>query len=360
VIFDEGIFDESFIEDREGNGSYTLDLILDIVSAPVTHEVDLCIDTTKSASFLVGMSGYGLSRTFAVDLILALERSNPLFSETIINAIVWSYGQEVEALVDAISTMGLRLQLPYATTEDMDQYWSKILRLRRRYGELDSSFRDRLMTRLSIMKSSGTKSECEAVLNHILGQRDAVDLKTYWPGEVDVTWKTPTAMKLAESKYPELSEALDSMIAAGVSWSTRFPYKDFWVDSCLSGSHSHDLNADIGILGKKYTAVMARMELFDQGSMSMDADMCIDTLKWVTRTIDMRLVTRNRKQLLIDISNEIGMAINQLTDIIIRKRATKPQSIDVLCMKARRGYYRVDHISEKTRYKTLMLSMELT
>lgn len=360
MIFDEGIFDESYLEGLPGNGSYTLDIILEAAALPVVHQADLVIDRTKSLSFYVGMSGYSMLRSLAVDTILTHERNNPKFSETIINAIVWSYGQEVEALVDAISTMGLRLMLPDATTSDMDLYWSKILALKRRYDESDSDFRSRLSTRLSIMKSSGTKPECEAIINHILGRADAADIKTYWPGEIEVTWKSPTAMKLAESKYPELAEALDNMVAAGITWSTRFPYKDSWADICLSGDHIADMTADINVLGRRQWQFMTTVDLFDAGSAINEADICTETSHYLSEPVDMHLISKNRKQLLLDIANEASQVIDQLSDIIVEKLTAKSQSIDVLCMKAQHGYFQVDHISEKPKYKTLVVAMELT
>jgi hypothetical protein len=360
MIFDEGIFDESYLEGLPGNGSYTLDIILEAAALPVVHQADLVIDQTKSLSFYVGMSGYRMLRSLAVDTILTHERDNPKFSETIINAIVWSYGQEVEALVDAISTMGLRLALPDATTEDMDQHWAKILALKRRYDESDSSFRSRLSTRLSIMKSSGTKPECEAVINHILGYKDAADIKTFGPGEIEVFWKNPIAMKLAESKYPELSEALDNMVAAGITWSTRFPYKDSWADICLSGDHFADMTADINVLGRRQWQFMTTVDLFDAGSAINEADICTETSHYLSEPVDMHLISKNRKQLLLDIANEASQVIDQLSDIIVEKLTAKSQSIDVLCMKAQHDYFMVDHISEKPKYKTLLVAMELT
>ena len=360
MIFDEGIFDESFIEGFLGNGSYTLDIILEAAALPVVHQADLVIDQTKSLSFYVGMSGYSMLRSLAVDTILTHERNNPKFSETIINAIVWSYGQEVEALVDAISTMGLRLMLPDATTSDMDLYWSKILALKRRYDESDSDFRSRLSTRLSIMKSSGTKPECEAIINHILGRADAADIKTYWPGEIEVTWKSPTAMKLAESKYPELAEALDNMVAAGITWSTRFPYKDSWADICLSGDHIADMTADINVLGRRQWQFMAKIDMFDAGSTIGEVDICTETAHSESQPVDMHVVTKNRKQLLLDIANETGRPMDLSADIIAERHVALSQSIDVLCMKAQHGYFQVDHVSEKPKYKTLLVAMELT
>jgi len=360
MIFDEGIFDESFIEGFPGNGSYTLDIILEAAAVPVTHDIDLVMDTTRSVSLWVGMSGYSISRSLSVDTILTLARDNPKFSESIINALIWSYGQEVEAFVDAISTMGLRLALPDATTEDMDQHWAKILALKRRYDESDSSFRSRLSTRLSIMKSSGTKPECEAVINHILGYKDAADIKTFGPGEIEVFWKNPIAMKLAESKYPELSEALDNMVAAGITWSTRFPYKDSWADICLAGDHTADMTTDINVIGTKQCQFMAKIDMFDAGSTIGEVDICTETSHPKLQPVDMHLISKNRKQLLLDIANEASQVIDQLSDIIVEKLTAKSQSIDVLCMKAQHGYFSVDHISEKPKYKTLLVAMELT
>jgi len=167
-------------------------------------------------------------------------------------------------------------------------------------------------------------------------------------------------MKLAESKYPELSEALDNMVAAGITWSTRFPYKDSWADICLSGDHIADMTADINVLGRRQWQFMTTVDLFDAGSAINEADLCSETSHYQSEPVDMHLVSKNRKQLLLDIANEASQVIDQLSDIIQEKLTTKSQSIDVLCMKAQHGYFQVDHISEKPKYKTLVVAMELT
>jgi hypothetical protein len=51
-----------------------------------------------------------------------------------------------------------------------------------------------------------------------------------WPAEVRVNWNSINAMKAAESNYAVIKEALDGMLAAGVSWSTAFPYKEYNLD----------------------------------------------------------------------------------------------------------------------------------
>jgi hypothetical protein len=213
MIFDEGIFDVSLFED--GIPIYTLDVIIQELKKPATYQADALVMETKAVHYNIAtlIDAYP-SATYSLDTLLVMDPGDARFQESIINAMIWSYGRALEELSESIATMGLRLTLPNAVPEDLDLYWAKILGLKRRYQEKDSDFRARLTTRLAIMKSSGTAPECQAIIDHILGLDGASRLEPYWPAEVRVCWTSPAAMRLAKANYPALKEAIDDMIAA--------------------------------------------------------------------------------------------------------------------------------------------------
>ena len=120
------------------------------------------------------------------------------------------------------------------------------------------------------------------------------------------------------------------------------------------------MTADINVLGRRQWQFMTTVDLFDAGSAINEADICTETSHYQSEPVDMHLISKNRKLLLLDIANEASQVIDQLSDIIVEKLTAKSQSIDVLCMKAQHDYFMVDHISEKPKYKTLLVAMELT
>jgi len=359
MIFDDGIFDEDLIEDFLNH--YTLDAIIEAVKQPVSYNVDAVVGDGHHADYYVGgMVLQNPTLSYLVDAILTLEKSDPRFQESIINAIIKSYARRIAELKIAISTMGLRLQLPYAIPEDLDQYWSKILNLHRRHGEADEYFRSRLITRLSIMKSSGTKAECETILNSILGMQDAVELKTYWPAEVRVNWKSFRAMIRAEARYSAVKEALDSMIAAGVSWSTSFPYKTYEVDASLMGRHSTSYSVDAGISKVKSCLYLVRTDIFDTGSTTTDLDALVETSHRLLQTVDARIKADRSKSVLVDTNIEKPHIKTYQMDSILQLWNEKSYEVDAISEKLQFDYYDVDAFASMKRRNSYLITAEVS
>lgn len=344
MIFDEGIFDEDLIEDFLQH--YTVDAIIEAVNQPISYSVDAYCGNNHTWSYLIDGIVRKPFSSYQVDVILAMERNDPRFQESIINAIIHSYSRAVEELRQAIATMGLRLQLPYAIPEDLDQYWAKMLGLRRRYGESDEDFRSRLVTRLAIMKSSGTKAECETIINSILGMQDAVDLKTYWPAEVRVNWTSFHAMITAEARYDALREALDAMLAAGVSWSTAFPYKNYNVDVLLEGVHSAGYSVDYLAAKQKSALYLVRTDIFETGSTSVDIDACLETMHHVTERLDVLVHANKSKAAQVDANIEEPHDESYSIDSILKLRKTKSYEVDSISEADRSGIYQIDGMAE--------------
>jgi len=357
MIFDEGIFDQDPIEDFLRY--YTLDAILEEIAKPISYQLDAQFGGTGVHSYLLDANIYKPVTSYLIDAVLVHDRNNPKFQESIINAIIWSCGRATEKLSEAIALMGLRLQLPYATTDDLDLYWSKILAMKRRYNEPDEDFRRRLTIRLSIMKSSGTKPECEAILNNIMGMVNAVNLKTYWPAEVCVNWNSFWAMKTAEANYAVIKEALDGMLAAGVSWSTAFPYKEYNLDANLIGRHSTSYSIDAGISKEKYCTYLLRTDLLDQNSASQDLDAYLEVPHFSQQRLDALVRADKSKSELLDVNISHGRLAGYETDVVLKQKRTKPEEVDAIVEAKKTDYYRTDMIAEIAHRGSYMLSANL-
>lgn len=357
MIFDEGIFDQDLIEDPIQN--YTLDVILEEIGKPVSYQLDTFIGNTSDIKYLLDVNIYKPFTSYQLDAVLILDRNNPKFQETIINTIIWSCGRATAKLTDAISLMGLRLQLPYATTDDLDLYWAKILGMKRRYNEQDEDFRRRLVTRLSIMKSSGTKPECEAIINNILGMDNAVDIKTYWPAEVRVNWTSFWAMKTAEANFKVLKEALDEMLAVGVSWSTDFPYTQYNLDACLMGKHATSYSIDTGISREKSWLYLLQVDIFDTGSASQDMDVCIETSHSAQQKLDTLIRATKSKTELLDVNIAESHPKSYQIDTILKQDRSKTEDLDVILTATRTDYYHLDMLAEVAHRGSYMLTTNL-
>jgi hypothetical protein len=357
MIFDEGIFDEDLIEDFLQQ--YTVDAILEAVNQPVSYSVDAYCGDNHTLVYLLDAIVRKPYASYLLDAIIVMEKNDPRFQESIINAIIHSYSKAVEDLRQAIATMGLRLQLPYAIPEDLDQYWAKMLCLRRRYGEADEDFRSRLITRLAIMKSSGTKAECEAIINSILGMQNAVDLRIYWPAEVRVNWTSFQAMIAAEEKYDALKEALDTMLAAGISWSTAFPYKQYNVDAILEGWHSFSYSLDHYASKQKSALYFVRADIFDTGSTSVDIDVCLETMHIVTERLDALVHATRTRAAQIDVNIEETHDESYSIDCILKLKKSKSYSVDLISEADGKDIYRVDGMVEYSHRMPYLVAVNL-
>ncbi len=357
MIFDSGTFDQDLIEDFLQH--YTLDTILMEVNKPASYQVFAFLGNIQSTSMLIDTRIFKPYSSYLLDCMLILGKNDPRFQESIINALIWSFGRAFEDLSESISMMGLRLQLPYAVPDDLDLYWSRILGLKRRYSESDEAFRERLATRLATMKSSGTRPECEAILDHILGLPGASRLETYWPGDVRVCWNSYTAMRAAQDNYAAIKEALDAMIAAGCSWSTAFPWISMQIASYITGKHSLSCSIDAGISREKYQMMLLRTELFDAGAISESISANLEKTHLASCKIASRLIARYSMAQSIASNIETWRSASEPLDAHLHQVKSKSASYDMISAKLKSGSYRLDGFAERERQGFCLIATEL-
>lgn len=209
-------------------GSYSLDSI--IARLPKVHYSEDCLlcaiaHHTYKMSARVGIP----TPSYQMDVIIILSPQDPRLSDAYINVLMWAYGNEYRRAARSIDLMALRMKLDFANTNDLDDYWSPLLGLRRRTLEDDDSYRARLATHIRIITSSGTKNNCQAVIDRITGLPGGSRIESF-AAEVVLSWTSPDVIEVAKEKSALISEAMDRMLAAGISWSTSYPIATYQMD----------------------------------------------------------------------------------------------------------------------------------
>jgi hypothetical protein len=199
---------------------------LDAIMARVpiaTYQIDSMLRGFGRSSYI--MSGrLGIpSPNYTMDALLILDENDSRRYESFVNALMWAFANEWRLAARAINMSASRMKLDYANTDDLDEHWGVILNLKRRYGEDDESYRLRLSTRVRILTSSGTKPNCQTIIDHIIDAPGGSRLETFSPASVVLSWTSPDAIEAAIAKQDLIADAMDKMIAGGVSWSTSYP-----------------------------------------------------------------------------------------------------------------------------------------
>ncbi|MDD3040733.1 hypothetical protein [Bacteroides sp.] len=168
------------------------------------------------------------------DIILRPSRDSLIPSTSVIDAIVKSYAEILDAVWRQMETMTNALKLDYAWDEELDNAWGKIYDLPRISDEDDTSYRDRLKTRTNILNSSGTKANCESIIDNVIGE-ESTNVDPSWPANVKITFDTITAMRTAREKQNTLAILIPQMLAAGVSYDLMLPFIDLYFDIVMNG-----------------------------------------------------------------------------------------------------------------------------
>jgi hypothetical protein len=175
-------------------------------------------------------------------------------STSVIDALVWSYADMFDAIWRQMETMSNALKLEYALGSDLDDAWGQIFDLPRIVNEDDTSYRDRLKTRTIILNGSGTKLNCEIIINSIIGSESAT-LTTRYPASVDITFSTEDAIRIAKEKASTLAILLPQMLAHGVSYNLFLPLLDYYTTALMKGTNEiyYDSRFAIGYFDLEFT-----------------------------------------------------------------------------------------------------------
>ena len=209
--------------------SYSLDTIL--ARLPKIHyKIDTQLVAKSFHTYKMSARVGFPTPSYQADAIIVLDPRDPRLSDAFINVLMWAYANEYRRARKSIDLMALRMKLDFANTNDLNDYWGPLLGLRRKSLEDDDSYRTRLATHIRIITSSGTKANCRAVIDRITGLPGGSKIETFYPAEVVLSWLSPDVIEVAKDKSALISEAMDRMLAAGVSWSTSYPIVKYQMD----------------------------------------------------------------------------------------------------------------------------------
>jgi len=358
--FGDGVFDEGLLGDTPTN--YTVDALLAAFGVEKTYQVDAVLGNVTQKPYQVTalIQNDSFATPYSVDAIVVRDRRSPIFQESIINAIYISCGRVCEQLAQDIADMGSRLQLPFASGEDLDLYWSKMLALRRRYLESDDDYRARLSARMLVMKSSGTISEIRALIDTVLGMENAAILTSYWPGELRITWRSYTAMKQAEANFERLSEALNEMVMAGITWSTSFPYHEYQVDSLILGPESTQYSVDGYVERPKEAIYRISAEIFEVRTTEYYLGYFLDTQRSTSQLVDAKIRADKPKEVRYDVYIEGPVDKSYQNDTRLVANKSEPDRVDTILTKDFRLPYSVDSKVMRNRRYPYLLSVVIS
>jgi len=210
----------------------------------------------------------------SVSLVPAYELTIP--SSSVMNALVWAWAETFDSVWRKMETMANALKLEHATDTYLDDAWGQIFDLPRIYQETDTAYRDRLKTRTTILTSSGTKSNCETIIDSIIGMFGETTVTTRYPSSVQITFSSIDAMRIAKEKQDTLNYLIPQMVAAGISYSMYLPFIDYFMETYIKGPLTLSHTMQYALLHRNSDlAYNANVINTIQPELSYDVDMTI-------------------------------------------------------------------------------------
>ena len=204
-------------------------------SDSINFDMDYMSASTSSTTYTLSTDLKDTLRgiLMSVSLVPAYELTIP--SSSVMNALVWAWAETFDSVWRKMETMANALKLEHATDTYLDDAWGQIFDLPRIYQETDTAYRDRLKTRTTILTSSGTKSNCETIIDSIIGMFGETTVTTRYPSSVQITFSSIDAMRIAKEKQDTLNYLIPQMVAAGISYSMYLPFIDYFMETYVRG-----------------------------------------------------------------------------------------------------------------------------
>lgn len=257
----------------------------------VTYEADLLI-RGQYRKFYQMSARIGLpTPTYSMDVVIVHDASDPRLTESLINCFFWAYANQHDQADQAIQSVVHRLKLDYAASEDLDDHWGRVLGLRRRGGETDETYRTRLATYIRKITSYGTTANVQAVIDRIVGITGASTLETLSPATVRLGWTDTETAKIAVTKSAQIEEAMDDVLAAGVTWATAYPYAEYQMDWFRWLPVTVTYEASTAIAKRRGYVYLAATGIWESGLETYDADAVLYGPATATYRVDGRKIS---------------------------------------------------------------------
>jgi len=203
----------------------------------VTKSWDMGYAIANSYNYKTFRMNTGLKDTLrAIDMSLTLAPCFELTvpSTSVLNALVWSWAEALDSVWRQMDTMATALKIDSAEGTYLDIAWGQIYDMPRIYQESDTDYRDRLKTRTLVLTSSGTKANCETIIDSIIGEV-STNVDPRYPASVDITFDTVSAMRSAFAKKTVLDNLIPQMLASGITYNMFLPYLDYYMNLYMKG-----------------------------------------------------------------------------------------------------------------------------
>lgn len=266
-----------------------------------------------STSLLKSLTG------LSIDVILRPSYESTIPSTSVFDALIKSYAEIFDEIWRQMETMSNALKLEYAQSTDLDLAWGQIYDLPRIINEDDTSYRDRLKTRTTILNSSGTKQNCETIINSIIGS-SSTEITSRYPSSVDINFLTVDAMRIAKDKLSTLNILIPQMLAIGISYNIYMPFSDYYMNSVLKGP-----------IYLPYNIFLAISHHNKNNTYEMALQPNLQSL--LTYELDNMLLKSNHYNILIDSLLSKSNTISKSIDIAIKKIVLKLLQKDILIHK---------------------------
>jgi hypothetical protein len=191
-------------------------------------------NTTNYTRLMMELGIKDTLRYADMSMLLVPSYESTVPSTSVLNALVWTWAETFDAVWRQTEEIATSLKLETASGTDLDEAWGRIYDMPRIYLEDDTRYRDRLKTRTSVLTSSGTIANCEAIIDSLLGE-NSTTVESVYPASVRIRFDTDSAMRTARSKQTLLASLIPQMLAAGITYNMYLPFAEYNIDAYIRG-----------------------------------------------------------------------------------------------------------------------------
>lgn len=172
----------------------------------------------------------------------------------VIDTWVKSWADEFDVQFRAIDLMEWANKLTLATGLELDNRWGLVYEMPRWSGEDDIAYRKRLQVCILVHTASGTRANCEQVLDLVVGDPGSCRIESLWPAIANVTFDTDKGLRAATTYRDQIEFLLDRMVAKGITWQLFLPYLDYTMSMKMAGTdYTHyDMSIYLGVHDEEF------------------------------------------------------------------------------------------------------------
>jgi hypothetical protein len=297
---------------------FSMDATLWQVAGEKNYEMDIQIfgDGTFIQNVDMILVSPTVNQTMGMQLVLSPSARIP--KTPVIAVLLDAWSSSLDSVWMKTQTMSYAMLIENANGSELDEWWGKLYNTNRRVLESDDDYRKRLQLVANILKGSGTKSNLEAIIDHIIGEPGATTVKTYWPGTVDISFND-SGGRIAKSKLSLLNYVIPHAIAVGMTYRIPLPFIDYYMDVLMRGDLevSYTMGMRIGV--PEINQIMSVLVAIE--------------LEYILHNMDMALQKDFDKSYWMNTKLEKDCSLIQIMDGLVFKEAEKLQTMSGILWK---------------------------